>query len=1144
MSGTRSSRRSDDDLLYVALPIGSVDGIQGAVRVTYPASVIDEQIQHIWLLLAATGGVVLGIVFLASLLLARSVTKPLDDLERRRGAARCAVTSRARAEVPEGPGRAARCSRESFNATAARLEQLVGSQRGVRRRRVAPAAHAAGRAAAPAREPRGRRARRRRRGPRGRARRGRAALPSRRRAARARARRAVARRHPRRSRSTPVIDGRVRRVGRVRGRAARAHRRRRSTGSPAARATPGRLEQVVDNLLNNALEVAPEGSAVRPRRGRARRLGRAARQRRGPGHDGRGARPRVRPLLAVGRARAATGGRTATSGSGWRSCASWSSATAATSRSSRRPPVASRSWCGCGAATARATRASVSSRPPPRPEPRSRSTRRGGRCGCASTSSASVKRSRIWRVSSDTPTHTSCRTQWPSQWSCSPSSVVSGPSTAARMSASVISVGRAGEHVATAHAALRAHEPGALHREQDLLEVRLGEAGALGDLLHRRRALGAVQREREERARRRSRPGSTPSRRPSLPLGKCPRPCRHCRAWGRRRPGYLAAPSLALVEPVKPDYAGPNVTGVVPALLGVRPVAWLPAPVAGAPVHGAAGARRPRLGGAASGIPDRLPELRALLRRADHHRRAVDHRRPRSRRSPPGSRRRGTASSGSASASTAACSTPSAGSSPTAGGRPTRRTCSGTRRSAAARSRWSPRRVPHAPGSPARTCAAPTSTAGRPPSVLVEHVPRARRRRRAVRLRVLPGRRRGRARVRARRRRSTRPSSRAADRLVGDLLDALPDDVALVVTADHGQVHVGPDGWLALGAARTSWSRPTPATAASATCTRGTGAAAELLAAAEELHGDARVGVLARAAARRGLARARPGAARSAGASATSCSPRTGPSGSSTRRCRTRRNLLGAHGSLTAAEMQVPLVAGRGRAGCTDEPRLRSTNYTGVIHPQPVDGLWTGLGSGPRRSARWPSRSSTSTCTPSTRCSTARRGSPTWWRRPPPTASPRSASPTTGTCTASSTSTAPRATPASRRSSAPRPTWSPRQPARPARGATEHDIYHLTLLAESTQGYSNLIKVVVGRVPRRLLLEAARRLRAARAAPRGARRHHRLPRRRGVAGAARRRLRARAASTSSASSRSSGATRSSSSCRTTACPSSSRSTRS
>ena len=34
-------------------------------------------------------------------------------------------------------------------------------------------------------------------------------------------------------------------------------------GAPVARATPGRLEQVVDNLLNNALEVAPAGSAVR-----------------------------------------------------------------------------------------------------------------------------------------------------------------------------------------------------------------------------------------------------------------------------------------------------------------------------------------------------------------------------------------------------------------------------------------------------------------------------------------------------------------------------------------------------------------------------------------------------------------------------------------------------------------------------------------------------------------------------------------------------------------------------------------------------------------------------------------------------------------------------------------------------------------
>ena len=123
-----------------------------------PASVVDDQIHHIWLLLAATGGVVLGIVFLASLLLARSMTKPLGDLERRgrssSGAGDLAGARRGAARArPSSP-----CSRESFNATAARLEQLVGAQRGVRRRRVAPAAHAARRAAAAAREPRGRRA--------------------------------------------------------------------------------------------------------------------------------------------------------------------------------------------------------------------------------------------------------------------------------------------------------------------------------------------------------------------------------------------------------------------------------------------------------------------------------------------------------------------------------------------------------------------------------------------------------------------------------------------------------------------------------------------------------------------------------------------------------------------------------------------------------------------------------------------------------------------------------------------------------------------------------------------------------------------------------------------------------------------------
>ncbi|HSO94435.1 MAG TPA: alkaline phosphatase family protein, partial [Acidimicrobiia bacterium] len=36
---------------------------------------------------------------------------------------------------------------------------------------------------------------------------------------------------------------------------------------------------------------------------------------------------------------------------------------------------------------------------------------------------------------------------------------------------------------------------------------------------------------------------------------------------------------------------------------------------------------------------------------------------------------------------------------------------------------------------------------------------------------------------------------RFADRLVGDLRDALPEEAALAIVSDHGQVHVGREGW-------------------------------------------------------------------------------------------------------------------------------------------------------------------------------------------------------------------------------------------------------------------------------------------------------------------------------------------------------------
>ena len=67
--------------------------------------------------------------------------------------------------------------------------------------------------------------------------------------------------------------------------------------------------------------------------------------------------------------------------------------------------------------------------------------------------------------------------------------------------------------------------------------------------------------------------------------------------------------------------------------------------------------------------------------------------------------------------------------------------------------------------------------------------------------------------------------------------------------------------------------------------------------------------------------------------------------------------------------------------------------------------------------------------------------------------------------------------------------------------------YHLTLLAENNDGLPEPHQARRARVPRGLLLQAARRLGAARAAPRGHHRHDRVPRRRRVAVAARRRRR-------------------------------------
>jgi signal transduction histidine kinase len=125
-TGERYSRTLDEDLLYVAVPIATGGELHGAVRVTYPLSFVNDRIRDSWLALGAIGGVILVVVLVVSVVLARSIAKPLQELEESAIAlGRGDLT--ARVPVPERPHEIEALAR-TFNTTAARLEQLVAAQ--------------------------------------------------------------------------------------------------------------------------------------------------------------------------------------------------------------------------------------------------------------------------------------------------------------------------------------------------------------------------------------------------------------------------------------------------------------------------------------------------------------------------------------------------------------------------------------------------------------------------------------------------------------------------------------------------------------------------------------------------------------------------------------------------------------------------------------------------------------------------------------------------------------------------------------------------------------------------------------------------------------------------------------------------------
>ena len=126
VTGVRRSDTLGADLLYVAVPVASSGSVYGAVGVTYPLSVVQERVRRYWLILASVSVVVLAAVAAVGMRLALSIARPLAGVER---AAAAAGAGDLTARAPEGEGPSeVRSLAASFNETVGKLDELIRSR--------------------------------------------------------------------------------------------------------------------------------------------------------------------------------------------------------------------------------------------------------------------------------------------------------------------------------------------------------------------------------------------------------------------------------------------------------------------------------------------------------------------------------------------------------------------------------------------------------------------------------------------------------------------------------------------------------------------------------------------------------------------------------------------------------------------------------------------------------------------------------------------------------------------------------------------------------------------------------------------------------------------------------------------------------
>ena len=126
-TGTRPSVTLGNDLLFVAVPVASGGTVHGAVRITFDAHEVTERVWRLWIGLIAIAAVVLAVVAVVGWFLAGSVTRPVRRLQA--AAERFSQGDLTPIDTTLKAPRELATLEAGFNDMAQRLDELIERQR-------------------------------------------------------------------------------------------------------------------------------------------------------------------------------------------------------------------------------------------------------------------------------------------------------------------------------------------------------------------------------------------------------------------------------------------------------------------------------------------------------------------------------------------------------------------------------------------------------------------------------------------------------------------------------------------------------------------------------------------------------------------------------------------------------------------------------------------------------------------------------------------------------------------------------------------------------------------------------------------------------------------------------------------------------